>query len=314
MNNADKRFYEHNGYVLIKQAVPDRELDPLRSDIANTVDRKIDELFAQGLLSNRYADLPLSTRWSEANKEYPTKEQMWVRQIFGKAIYDLGVHPRIVAAVESLIGPEIRFNGDYHVRPKLPRHALTTVPWHQDAYYYGGKEAGNPEYPILSIWIPLVDVNEDNGCLQFVPGSHRWGLRPEPNQPLPGAASRANTDANAAHELDRPAHELGLHTHELDRQAISLAMSTGDMVVFDKLTFHRSLPNIADAIRWNVDLRYSPADQSFAWSSLGDEIDIKYPSFIVKSERDPSRATTWEQYLDKFRRTTDRYDWNGKRI
>jgi hypothetical protein len=82
--------------------------------------------------------------------------------------------------------------------------------------------------------------------------------------------------------------------------------------VFDKFTFHRSLPNITNEIRWNVDLRYSPADQSFAWSSLGDEIDVKYPSFIIKSWSDPSRAMSWEQYHEKFRQTCDRYDENGK--
>lgn len=298
MNISNRSFYEENGYAVIRQAVRDEELDPLRRDIEAVVERKIDELFGQGLLSGRYEGFPLSTRWSEANKEYPAKEQMWVRQIFGKAIYDLGRHPRIVSVIEALIGPEIRFNGDYHVRPKLPNHSLTTVPWHQDAFYYAGKEAGSPDAPVLSVWIPLVNVNEDNGCLQFVPGSHRWGLRPELNQQLPNAG---DAGANA-----------GI-VHELDNQGVSLAMNKGDMVVFDKLTFHRSLPNVTNEIRWNVDLRYSPADQSFAWSSMGDEIDVKYPSFIVKSGRDPSRATSWEQYLEKFRHTEAVYDWNGKR-
>lgn len=43
--------------------------------------------------------------------------------------------------------------------------------WHQD----------NPYWPILrstsqhTAWVALDDVDEDNGCMSMVPGSHRWG-------------------------------------------------------------------------------------------------------------------------------------------
>ena len=142
-------------------------------------------------------------------------------------------------------------------------------------------------------------MNEDNGCLQFVPGSHKWGLTPDLNQKLPSVNGHPDSQADL--------------THELDDQCISLCMEKGDMVVFDKFAFHRSLPNRTNEIRWNLDLRYSPADQSFDWSAMGDEIDVKYPSFIVKSLNDPSREMSWEQYEDKFLQTCDRYDENGKR-
>ncbi|WP_167859284.1 phytanoyl-CoA dioxygenase family protein [Paenibacillus cymbidii] len=297
MEETSKRFYEENGYVLIRQAATDKELGPVREQIGKVVDRKINAFYRQGLITNKHEELPLSTRWSEISKQHPSKEQMWVRQVFSKAIYDLGIHDPVLDAVETLIGSEIRFNGDYHVRPKIPHHDLTTVPWHQDAYYYGGKEAGNPDYPILSVWIPLIDVDEHNGCLQFVPGSHKWGLTPELNQALPRIG-------------DKPVVSVE-QKHELDHRAISLRMSKGDMVIFDKFTFHRSLPNLSDEIRWSVDLRYSPADQSFAWSGMGDEIDVKYPSCIVRSQTQPDRVSNWEQYENKFTSTCDRYDEDG---
>ena len=28
----------------------------------------------------------------------------------------------------------------------------------------------------MSIWVPLQDTDEQNGCLWVVPGSHRWGI------------------------------------------------------------------------------------------------------------------------------------------
>jgi ectoine hydroxylase-related dioxygenase (phytanoyl-CoA dioxygenase family) len=88
------------------------------------------------------------------------------------------------------------------VRPKLPHHELTTVPWHQDAFYYGGKEAGNLSFPILSIWIPLIDVNEKNGCLQYVAGSNKWGMSTELNQKLPSSNETSDEQIDITHELD----------------------------------------------------------------------------------------------------------------
>jgi phytanoyl-CoA hydroxylase len=300
MNGAVINEFATNGFVVIKNAVQDAALQPLIEKIQDVVDKKINVLHQQGLITNKYESESFSRRWSEVNKEYQANEQMWVRQIFSKAIYDLGVDTKIVDAVEALIGQEIRFNGDYHVRPKLPHQDLTVVPWHQDAYYYGGKESANPLFPIVSIWIPLVDVNEDNGCLQFVPGSHKWGMKPEWNEKIPN--------------LNDGMNNVKRSPHVLDEQGVSLPMKKGDMVVFDKLTFHRSLPNVTNDIRWNVDLRYGRADQSFAWSGLGDEIDVKYPSFVVKSLLHPASVMTWEQYNEKFLKTCNRYDENGSRI
>ncbi|MCC6442829.1 MAG: phytanoyl-CoA dioxygenase family protein [Armatimonadetes bacterium] len=51
------------------------------------------------------------------------------------------------------------------------------VGWHQDFGYW--QCADPPE--LLTAWIALDDVNEENGCMKVVPGSHKWGLVPEGN-------------------------------------------------------------------------------------------------------------------------------------
>lgn len=43
------------------------------------------------------------------------------------------------------------------------------TPWHQDAAYLDP----NLVYRAISIWVPLQGVTEENGCMQFVPGSHK---------------------------------------------------------------------------------------------------------------------------------------------
>lgn len=44
------------------------------------------------------------------------------------------------------------------------------TPWHQDEAFRLDYARG---YDEISIWIPLQAVDTDNGCLEFLPGSHR---------------------------------------------------------------------------------------------------------------------------------------------
>ena len=48
------------------------------------------------------------------------------------------------------------------------------TPWHQDESYW---EPGY-EYHAVGAWLPLEDVNGENGCMCFVPGSHRLEVLP----------------------------------------------------------------------------------------------------------------------------------------
>ena len=53
-----------------------------------------------------------------------------------------------------------------------PAHYGAPTPWHQDEAYW------NPQlqYNALSVWMPLQEATLENGCLQFVPGSHQRAI------------------------------------------------------------------------------------------------------------------------------------------
>jgi len=51
------------------------------------------------------------------------------------------------------------------------------VAWHQDySYWTRTKPVAH-----LTCWCGLDDSTVENGCLQYVPGSHRWGLLDKPS-------------------------------------------------------------------------------------------------------------------------------------
>ena len=52
------------------------------------------------------------------------------------------------------------------------------IPWHTDQAYHGNKDQikfVNPENYFLKIFIYLTDVGPDNGCMNYIPGSHKIG-------------------------------------------------------------------------------------------------------------------------------------------
>lgn len=61
-----------------------------------------------------------------------------------------------------------------HLIYKLP-NSRTATPWHQDAAYSRPRFAGDTT--ALHFWIPLQDATPENGCMHFMPGSHRVLLR-----------------------------------------------------------------------------------------------------------------------------------------
>jgi hypothetical protein len=88
--------------------------------------------------------------------------------------HDLLWNPAFVVPASQLLDGPVRFWHD-QLFCKPSRHG-GVVAWHQDYSYWTRTE------PIahLTCWIALDDATVENGCLQYVPGSHRWDLLPKP--------------------------------------------------------------------------------------------------------------------------------------
>lgn len=86
--------------------------------------------------------------------------------------HDLLWSPRFVVAASQLLGGPVRFWHD-QLFCKPARHG-GVVAWHQDYSYW----TRTVPMQHLTCWIGLDDSNEENGCVQYIPGSHRWDLLP----------------------------------------------------------------------------------------------------------------------------------------
>ena len=143
----------------------------------------------------------------------------------------LGVIPRLapmVAAATAVIGEPV-----YHWHSKLSWKRPGTVSrwdWHQDYGFWA--EEGTGRNAMCTIAIALGPINETNGCMRLIAGSHRLGTL----DVVSVGQSRGSDPTSVETALASSSLELC----ELD---------TGDAVVFDGNTLHASGPNHSDQIR-----------------------------------------------------------------
>ena len=93
----------------------------------------------------------------------------------GPGFHDVLWNPRFLVAASQLLGNvPVRFWHDQLFWKPAKKGGV--VAWHQDySYWTRTKPVAH-----LTCWCALDDATKENGCLQYVAGSHLWGLLPKP--------------------------------------------------------------------------------------------------------------------------------------
>jgi ectoine hydroxylase-related dioxygenase (phytanoyl-CoA dioxygenase family) len=89
-----------------------------------------------------------------------------------EGFHDLLWNPAFLVPASQLLGGALRFWHDQLFCK--PAHHGGVVAWHQDYSYWTRTQP----MAHLSCWIGLDDSTLENGCVHYVPGSHRWNLLP----------------------------------------------------------------------------------------------------------------------------------------
>ena len=151
-------------------------------------------------------------------------------------IYDLCVAPKLLDAVEKVIGPNIFIqSADIFIKPaKGTKH----INWHQDANYWG-----LDPYELVTGWIAITDVNLDNGCMNYLPKSH-----------LHQKIEHTETfDKNS--DLTR-GQEINLEIK--DKDIVPVILEKGQAALHHCLLAHGSGPNKTNSARIGIAVRYLP--------------------------------------------------------
>ncbi len=267
--------WENDGYLLLKNVVPESLINGVRDRFAHVVDGIIDQLKEQGIVEDKGAEFPFETRFLQVAGEHANRfGRSWRGQIATSEIFDLHYAGPLVDAIGQLTGTDVIGHPVFNARPKLPGQQLTVVPWHQDSGYFG---TVSEQSLIPTAWIPLVPVDETNGCLQVVAGSHRLGVVDHHTE------NREGKFLEVMDELVKDSH------------IVTCPMEIGDALVFHNLTLHRSLPHTtSEIIRWAIDIRYL-RDGDHPGSIYWNDPDFKW---VIRSQTQP--LTTLVQWLEMW--------------
>lgn len=193
----------------------------------------IDVLDAQEVRSHR-KDLEDWERQRGALIDFPEKSKSYL--LFNWAD-QLVHHPRILDAVEDVIGPDILV---YH-STLFVKEARTPayVRWHQDSTYFYLQ----PHLHVTA-WVALSDASIAAGCMQALPGSHRWGAFAHDDQPGPMNMIRRGQGISGRFD---------------DAQGQFMPVAAGQMSLHHTDLVHASAGNETDDRRLGFAISYIPA-------------------------------------------------------
>lgn len=312
LDDAQIRHFEDEGYLVLKNLFTDEELQPVIDEISADLDQRCRDAVAAGTLSRTYEEYDFEHRLTQVNAENVNiSKLMWDNKLVLPSFFGLMTNPKLLDVAEQFCGPEIIASSVYRLRPKVPSHAWSPVPWHQDSGYF---EAYCDLGLILTVWLPLVDATEERGCLWVMPGMHKGGLffhRPD----------------QMSHYLEIPDEELGGH------QAVAAPVPKGGILLLTNRTPHASFENKSDVVRWSMDLRYQSAalptnaaitrlpGEAKSSGTVGVPVACNppEPDFLVRSELRPSEVMkTAEQFVElrknhTYQAATDRWGYSVAR-
>lgn len=212
----EKDFYKKEGYLLTKQLIPTNWMKQITQETEN-------------LHSRMWVHTPEGVNISWEDFKDPKKpkqiKQLMNSELICPTLNHILRSDLLLNIVESLIGPEISL---YHSKLLLKTaYHGTSIPWHQDYAYWKNEE----NKPLMVNYQLAIDrAKKDNGCIQFIPGSHRWGLQ--------------------KHDRAKQTFGVFLPGHYYERQdAIPVEMQPGDGVFFNALIVHGSAPNTSSRSR-----------------------------------------------------------------
>jgi len=144
-------------------------------------------------------------------------------------------HPRILDAVEDVLGPNLLcWNSSFFIKEA---NDSGFVSWHQDATYWG---LSSPD--VSTIWLAFTPASELNGCMKFIPGSHKIQV--------------AHRDTFHKDNLLTRGQEIAVEVDE--SQAVLAQLKPGQASIHHVLLFHGSAPNRSGDRRIGFAIRYIP--------------------------------------------------------
>jgi phytanoyl-CoA hydroxylase len=199
-----KKEFDKNGFLYIPGFFDVRG----KTNLKNNLERFIKEVVPK---------MPEKDALYEVKNDSATLKQLFHMSDYDPFFKRLLYGSRMEALAEALLGEKMA-KGFVEYFNKPPKAGKPTPP-HQDAYYF---MLTPPQ--AITFWIPVEDVDEKNGCLRYIKGSHLKGMRTHKRSTTLGFSQEIidfGTEDDVLNEVAKPA-------------------KVGDVLLHHGMTIHRA--------------------------------------------------------------------------
>jgi ectoine hydroxylase-related dioxygenase (phytanoyl-CoA dioxygenase family) len=239
MTEQEREGYERDGFVIRRSVFDEDDLDELRT--------AAEEVITQIVAHRQGRRMPAGTYTFELARMSETiiKWEGDTDVVHGiepfahlhPTFVKYGEDPRFTALAKDIIGLEELSVFTEKLNYKRA-HQGGRVALHQDHPYW--VDSADDIDHMVTIMLLLDDSDESNGCLEVVPGSHKWGVQ-----------EGRHVDDFGKFEMDDEVFDLS--------QLRPVPLAAGDFVAFGADLVHWSRPNTSDTDRRALLYTYQPA-------------------------------------------------------
>ena len=257
-----KRDYENDGYFIQRNVISRDLAAELRGVIRNVIMLPEPGNFVDIDATDAMEDSPQGriARYRKLSNFCVQSPLIWHNVHAGAALLNIARH---------FLGDDVivKFNSCF----LKPARTGSATPWHQDNGLWRDGET-EP----FNFWMPLEPATRENGCMQFIPGSHKTDIIPHVLYPdsIHGELPRE--------EVQQMLDKHGVHHIEL---------GTGDVVFWHSNMWHYSPPNRSEQSRIAVAGVWTNPDivktskrfwHNFRWAMRKGEVCTQFPPKAVQ--------------------------------
>jgi phytanoyl-CoA hydroxylase len=239
--------FEHDGFLVLSACAStefcQQVLAYVETELAQIQQKSQQLQHLQQSQQTQLVEYEVDTRYPGAPRSRDEEGGLTVRRLLQAYARDplfqtWVAHAPVRQALGQLLGSPFYLSQAHHncIMTKHPRYSSRTG-WHRDSRYWNFQRA-----QLISVWLALRDEVVENGCLWVIPGSHHWHLNAEQFD-----------DAQFLRE-DLAENQVLL------KQAQSVALQAGDVLLFHSNLFHAAGANHTNATKFSLVMTYRAQD------------------------------------------------------
>jgi ectoine hydroxylase-related dioxygenase (phytanoyl-CoA dioxygenase family) len=212
LTESQIREFQAQGYLVVRHLISPEQVEELRADYERALRGEI----AVPQFEGRKKAGPM-VQLSCPSQHIPGWQQ----------------HPyflNALAIARQLLGDDLQYAYDQIIYK--PPHIESVTHWHQDAGYW--ESVGEGQRRALTCWLALSPATLENGCMQFIPGSHKDGVQEH-------FSLAGQSEINEA-----------LATHADASRAVACPLEPGDASFHHSRILHYTGGNLSDIPRYGL--------------------------------------------------------------